>query len=338
VSAELMINRRLLGENDLDGLRTRFGPHVSNVQEAWLPFDLCFDGRPPYTARLRARNALARLMHGRLLRQLAAGRYDFIHLNSLVLHPLNDESLPFILHVREVYDGSTAKVFDAARRARAVIFIDEATCRPFREAGVRGTIINNPFDMREVDAASGERLRREWQACGKAVFALIGKLNDNKGAQFVVEAFVRAGNPRAVLVLVGEGDARYVERCRALAAGADNVVFHGLESDIDRVYAASDYVLRGEEYACIGRTIYEGLYAGCSVVVPGSLEEWDGMFEADRFRGRVHVYAPRSIADLGRLFRTLQRPERRIDGSRSNVEAYIARFDRVLEEALRTKQ
>jgi hypothetical protein len=333
-SAELMVNRRVFGRNDLEALRRRFGPFVSTVREAWLPFDMCFDGQPPHTLKLRARNALAALGRSALLRRIEAQAYDFIHLNALVLHPLIDERLPFILHVREIYDGRDPAVPAAVRKARAAIFIDEATYAPFRAAGIAGTVINNPFDMSDLDPAAGERLLRLWEVRGETLFVLIGKLNDNKGAAFVVEAFAQAGNPRAKLVLVGEGDPRYVERCKALAAGHANIVFHGFEHDVNAVYAAADYVVRGEEYACIGRTIYEGLYAGCEVVVPGTARDAEGMFEAARFGRRVHTYMPRSVTELTALFRDLPKPRRELSGARSNVDTYLQAFDDVLAQAL----
>ena len=337
-SAELMVNRRLLGTNDLDAIRSRFGSCIHRVREAWLPFARCFDQRPPYTLRLRARNALARLARGQLLAQLEGQRCDFIHLNSLALHPLVDERLPFILHVREIYDGSDPGALDAARRARALICIDEATYAPFRAAGIPGTVINNPFDMTDVDPEAGVRLREKWNAADKVVFALVGKLNENKGAKFMIESFLRAANPDAMLVLVGEGDRHYMEECRALAGTSPGVVFHGFESEIGAVYAASDYILRGEAYACIGRTIYEGLYSGCGVVVPGVAADGERMFEFERFRERVHFYAPRAAEELIRLFRTLARPARSVDGPKSNVGEFVAGFDRVIQEALAMRE
>jgi glycosyltransferase involved in cell wall biosynthesis len=335
--ADLMVNRRLGGQQDLAAIQERFGAHIVAVREAWLPFDRCCKGKPPYSLRLGLRNALAAIERESVWRKMEAERYDFIYLNSIVLHPLIHERLPFILHVREIYDGTNSRVFETARRAKGLIFIDQATAEPFRRQGVEGMILNNPIDMRAADQATGEALRARWNVGQKAVFALVGVLNESKGTEFVIECFKRAGKADALLLIVGEGELSYVERCKRAAAGQDNIVFHGFEVDVASIYAASDYVVRGEAYPCIGRTIYEGLYAGCSVVIPGDDEDQGWVFEHDRFAGRLHFYPPRDVGSLTALFTRLRRVEGQRDQPRSNVADFVRGFDQFLQRVL-TKQ
>jgi hypothetical protein len=141
-----------------------------------------------------------------------------------------------------------------------------------------------------------------------------------------------------VLVLVGEGDKHYLERCKRAAEGRSDIVFHGFDADVPAIYAASDYVLRGEAYPCVGRTIYEGLYAGCGVLIPGASEDGARMFESNRFEDRIHFYPPRSITGLTTLLRQLHRHGGERVATSSNVADFVRGFDRFLGQVLATER
>ena len=94
------------------------------------------------------------------------------------------------------------------------------------------------------------------------------------------------------------------------------------------VYALADYVLRGEAYPCVGRTIYEALYAGCGVIIPGSPANHT-LFEYERFAPRVHFYPPADEARLRAVFEALQTVKLADKRGESNVAAHVAAFDAI---------
>jgi glycosyltransferase involved in cell wall biosynthesis len=337
--AELLVTKWLTHRNDLAEIKTRFGPYVSRVWEAHLPFDRCFKGKPPATLRSRVRDSLWRWTRNKLLAEIARHQVDFVYLNSLVLHPLADERMPFIVHVREIYDGTRPEVFESLAKAAGVIFIDEATRAPFgARLAVPDVVLNNPFDLGEFDDAAVRRVRDRHGLVGKTVFAIVGSMNENKGTAFVIECFKRAQRHDAGLLIVGAGEQDYEAHCRQLAAGLDGVVFHGFEREISAIYGACDYVIRAEAYPCIGRTIYEGLYAGCGVIVPGSRDDAARMFDFARFQDRVFSYPPRNAEALTALFRTLPPYSTRPARAASNVDEFVARFDRFVSSSLVTRR
>src|SRR5690242_8724445 len=252
---ELAVNRRVFGTNDVPEIRARFGPHVQRVYELPLPFARCFKGKPLPSWRLAMRNIVSTLMRSRTHAFISRLQPDFIHLNSLVLHPLVRADLPFIVHVREIHDGADRHAYRSLCRARGVIFIDEASKAPFAHLPVPSVILNNPIDMRGGDPEKSAQLRNALGGAGKTVFGVLGQINQNKGTAFIIRSFLEARADDALLLIVGEGEPTYVEHCRRLAQGNANVSFQGFVSDVATIYGAIDFVLRGEAYPCVGRTI-----------------------------------------------------------------------------------
>jgi glycosyltransferase involved in cell wall biosynthesis len=312
-----------------DEIRAYFGPNVRRVLRFWLPFEQCYRGRPPLSrsAPIWAGYALLwRLERARFYRLASDEQYDAIHLNSVVLHPVAREDLPFVVHVREIVDHDLARVRASLRRARGVIFIDEATRGPFETARLpRSIVLNNPIDMtgvgelpiRAADRLSGDPARL-------TIFSIVGVLMPEKGVDRVIRAFRATPGTDLRLVIVGGGPQE--RELRQLAASDPRIVFWGVESDVDRVFALSDYVLRGEAYPCIGRTIYEGLYAGCGVIIPGDATA-SALFEYERFASRVHFYPPGDEAALRSVLCSLAGRKLLVKRGESNVAMHVAGFD-----------
>ena len=253
-----------------DEIRTMFGPSLRRVERTWLPFDLCYRGRPPMHRAIHryVGGWLWRLGRRRLEQRIVNEGYDAIHLNTVTLHPLVSARLPFIVHVREIVDVHQGRVASSLAAARGLIFIDRATRAPFTSLETPSVVMNNPFGMHAapIPADAAERLRAD--PADVTVFAIIGMLIPEKGVDRVVRAFRGTGHPDARLLVVGRGRDR--ARLERLARGDDRIVFWGEEREIERVYALTDYVVRGEATFAVGRTIYEGLYAGSEVIVPAS--------------------------------------------------------------------
>jgi glycosyltransferase involved in cell wall biosynthesis len=324
---DLVVPRDEKSMDDI-AIREYFGLNVRRIFRFWLPFELCYRGRAPLWKsgyRWVGLAALWRLERARF-EKLARG-YDAIHLNSVVLHPMLNAELPYILHVREIVDLDLARVRRNAQKARGVIFIDEATRAPFKDLPLhKSLVLNNAVDMTGVGAPV-----RDARLGDATVFAIVGVLIPEKGVDRVIRAFRGTRAEHARLLIVGEGE--QAGELKRLAAGDSRIVFWGVERQIERIYALADYVLRGEAYPCVGRTIYEALYAGCGVIIPGSLTEHT-LFEHERFASRVHFYPPGDEARLCEVFDTLA--PHKITGKRgeSNVAAHVAAFDAFVADAI----
>ena len=65
--------------------------------------------------------------------------------------------------------------------------------------------------------------------------------------------------------------------------------------NVNGIYAISDFIIRGEECFGVGRTVYEGLYSGCNVIIQG--ERQIDLFKIsgyDKFKKKIFFYEPRN--------------------------------------------
>ena len=338
---DMVVPKRLFGNQSLERIRERFGGRAENVWEFYLPFDSCHRFRTEPTMFHRFFEGprikiLWRFHRRRLFSLLARGRYDFIHLNSLVLHEMITPKENYIIHVREIFDGSNPRVYDSLGKARGVIFIDKATQEPFSHLALANSIVlNNPFDMTGAAALSHRDIEGDHpELRDRTVFSLIGKITERKGAEFIIRCFMDVPNADNRLLVVGEGDPRYMKKCRDIAREDPRIILWGEEADIRKIYLLTDYVLRGEPFQCVGRTIFEGLYAGCSVILPAIQEGGDFLDKYDEFRDSIFLYLPRDADQLKDLFRTLTGKKIRERKFRSNVGEYTAAFQRFVEKIL----
>lgn len=330
---DLLVQRPMLGRTDHNDLRNRFGSRIRNIYEAYLPFDPCYQyGRKELRWRIALKLydlSLRRLDSRRVTSIIGSGNYDFVHLNSLVLNPLIEGRHRYILHMRDVYDGSNPEAVERVRTAAGIIFIDEATKAPFRNVPLPNSIVlNNPFDMSGVAAYHNYRPpAADLDPERHTVFSVIGVASEQKGTGFILSTFLRLQNENARLLIVGGREESALAGYRALAAGDRRVLFWGEEPEIMKIYAITDYVLRGEPFACIGRTVYEGLYAGCRVIIPGDRDAPPPMFEADTFRDAIRFYPPRDEDALLALIASCIGDKVRNRTLRSNLDTYVRDFE-----------
>jgi glycosyltransferase involved in cell wall biosynthesis len=250
-----------------------------------------------------------------------------------VLHPLLHASFPFIIHVREIYNGTNEKVKPNLKKAKGVIFIDESTRAPFRDIGLsQSVILNNPIDMTDVCARVHPDQALTALTAGKTVFSVIGGMDKNKGVDYIIEAFIQIASPKAVLLIVGTGHESFINSCKEIAGNDNRIIFFGEEPDIKKIYQVSDYILRGEGYFCIGRTIFEGLYAGCKVIVPGAPADADKFFEFHKFADSIFFYSPKSVSALKAVLEDQvgKKVENRICGS--NLAQHVSHFNNFIQQ------
>jgi glycosyltransferase involved in cell wall biosynthesis len=330
---------RLAGAPDDAAIRRFMGPRLRRIFRFWLPWSEVYVGHSKVWQSARTHLVFPlmwRAEQRRFARFALRERYDAVHLNSLVLHPMVSADLPIILHVREILTEQHARVWADAAKARGTIFIDEATRKPFDpQLPRRHLVLNNPVDMTGVGRLPADAAARiGGDPAGLGIFAMIGDLTDEKGLPFVVESFKQVRSPNARLVLAGRARPAARAKLERLAGSDRRIIFWGEERDIAQVYTLADYVMRGEAYPCVGRTIYEALYAGCGVVIPGDPAS-HGMFEYERFAERIHFYTPRDRSGFVEQLEALAGQKQTAKHGESNVRSYVAEFDRFVRDAIR---
>jgi glycosyltransferase involved in cell wall biosynthesis len=338
VDADVLLPRSLRHPRDLSRTAAFYG--FRKAYELSLPVDLALVGVKRgfkdqiYGALHHINWQRDRCLYHKLLQR---NRYDVIHLNSVTLHRLTRPGLPFISHIREVITKPSSPALANLQEGLGLIFIDEATRKPFSDRGnnIPSTVLNNPVDMSDINdfenSFSHPLLRSD-----TTLFSIVGQIYESKGVEFVIRAYRKGAAPNTMLIIAGEGPATYVERCREAAGGDPRIVFWGAEKEIKRIYASTDYVVRGETRHCVGRTIYEGLYAGCNVIMPG-LGEPIFLFEVDKFLPRVALYKARDLESLADTFATFSGRKVNNRVGQSNIGAYVRTFDAFLDRCLTAK-
>ncbi|HUS31999.1 MAG TPA: glycosyltransferase family 4 protein [Kofleriaceae bacterium] len=337
VEIDLAVPRWANADDDTQ-IRAFFGERVQRIHHLWLPWSEVYVGRPPI--RLSARTHLLfpltwRAQQRSFEKLVRTERYDGVHLNSLVLHPMLRADAPMTFHVREILAEQHAVVRADAARARGVVFIDEATKKPFEpRLPAKHIVLNNPVDMTSVGTPPPDAARKlGGNPDDLTIFTMVGTLNDEKGVPFAIEAFRQVKSPDVRLVLVGSTPPVLADRIRTLAAADKRIIVWGEERNIESIYTLADYVVRGEPYHCVGRTVYEALYAGCGVVIMGDAITQQ-LFEFERFSDRIHFYPPRNAKAFAEVIEGLAGKKRTAKRGESNVERYITEFDRFIRSAL----
>jgi glycosyltransferase involved in cell wall biosynthesis len=328
IEADLLLPRSFRRPRDLAASTARFAS-IRRAYEISMPVDL---------GLLGIRRGFADIAHGaahwlawqrdRTLyrRILQDGKYDIVHFNSPVLHQMMLPGLPAVTHMRDIIIDSASPVIDKLADGAGIVFIDAATRQPFArlEGSTRAITLNNPIDMRGV--ARAQPLEHPQLTPATTVFSIIGRVSQLKGVALVVDAFRKSAGVRDVLLVVGAGSESYTAHCRTLAANDPRILFWGEERNMERVYASTDYVVRGDPAPCVGRTIYEGLYSGSRIIMPGPPEA-DLIFEAERFGDAIRFYVPGSKDALAKSFAASSGKKVTARNYRSNVSDYVAAFD-----------
>lgn len=273
-----------------------------------------------------------------LKKHINSGEYDYVHLNSLALCMLIDENNNYIIHVREIFRGSPDEfknVCNKLRLAKKIIFIDDATYEPFKGVVENSIILNNPFDMTCLKDISSEAVSEKYCIpSGKVIFSILGVIIEMKGVEFVISAFHKSKRQDICLLIVGRiGSAHYFQKCLDASNSDPRILFIGNTTEPEEIYKISDYIIRGDDCFCIGRTIYEGLYSGCDVILPicNSID-CNRLFEIDAYRTRVSSYMVRNIESLKSIIDNCGKIDKNLRDLGSNVREYVAEFNNFIEK------
>ena len=341
---DLLICRSFTRKPDEAELRGLLGKHLQNIYTVWMPRYRCqyYDKVSlPSECSHVVNNIMAFFGRGKRTRVIRQGGYDYVHLNSLVLFPVIDGNARYIVHAREIINPQYRRIGQFARaleRAAGIIYIDEATRIPI-EAVVRNKraiVLNNPFDMTWVaDTGYEESLRKYGVTQANTIFAMLGQVGDNKGSKFVLRSFMRHANPDSRLLIVGNNNHAYGRECEKMTENDGRVIYCGEMKDTGSVYRISDYIIRGEPQFCIGRTIYEGLYAGAGVIIPGHETDIEKMQSGDELRRKIHFYEPESEEALAAVIQECSHVRQTDRTFMSNIGHYMERYNRFIDR--RTK-
>jgi glycosyltransferase involved in cell wall biosynthesis len=252
-------------------------------------------GAPRYNSNLKIifRNIKEKIFRPAIYKIIKKNHYDFIHINSLLLHQVVRKEFPFLIHIREIYDNSNYEAINSINQTKGAVFIDEATFLPFKDLlKIPKKIIINPVDMRNLaDVSESNFLNLDLENRNHVIFSIIGAIVEEKGVDFIIKAFSQIENPFIRLVIAGDDSHKYAQRVKN-ATIDKRVIFTGHLKETYSLYKISDYVIRGESIQCIGRTMIEALFAGCDVIVPGE-KKFVEFADNESMSSRIHLYKPR---------------------------------------------
>ena len=267
-----------------------------------LPFSLVFKGgSSDYSKKIyRIYGEIISLfyfifVYNRILKQ---EKITIVHLNSLVLWPLLvvlPKSMKRVIHIREVPNTSIEAriaIFITNHCATGIVSIDPITNIPFVKSG-KSQIIPNPFHMTESRRlrAFKDTIKTELGIPPKSlVVSLFGPVGKQKGIDFLIRIidastrintieFLVLGTPQGV-----EGE-KYIQ----ILKGYTNVTYFPEQKDTTKFYAITDVVIRCEDYLPLGRTVWEGIFAGGIALVPVNKKD-DISVIADYIEKYIYTY------------------------------------------------
>lgn len=327
-----------IDEREIRGL---LGKHLRRIYICWLPRYRCiaFD-KISIVSELShyINNFMALVYSVQRKRIIKQGNYDYVHLNSVVLFPVIDDNAVYVMHVREIINSAYYNINGLVKKMRksgGIICIDEATDSSLRQVfpEERGIILNNPFSMLRLKNVSYEdNLQKYGLNEENTVFAMLGQVTENKGAKFVIQAFMRQHNEKSRLLIVGNHNHSYGRECEEMAKSDERIIFCGELKDTTGIYRISDYILRGDPQFCIGRTIFEGLYAGCGVIIPGCGDDLQFFPEGTKFQEKIKFYPPGNSAALSDAIEVQAVVKQTDRILHSNVDDYVNQYNQYINK------
>lgn len=333
---DLMICKSFTAKVDEKEIRKQLGRHLGKIYVVWMPRYRCqyYDRVSLFRECSHVINNIMSLFSTGIRRSIIRkGRYDYVHLNSLVLYPIIDKDARYIIHAREVINPRyrrISRLVRALEHASGIIYIDEATRIPIEKImhNDRAMVLNNPFDMTKIAEIDYDSSLAQYGLTEKnTIFAMLGQVGDNKGSKFVLRAFMKHNNPESRLLIAGNHQHSYGRECEKMTERDSRIIYCGELKDTGNIYRVSDYIIRGEPQFCIGRTIYEGLYSGAGVIIPGHLTDIIQMQDGEQLREKIHFYEPGSEESLAE---TIQECSNRKQDSReckSNIDNYMKQYN-----------
>ena len=101
-------------------------------------------------------------------------------------------------------------------------------------------------------------------------------------------------------------------------------MFLGEKEHIEEIYLLSDYIIRADESFVTGRTVYEGLYADCNVILQiDADEDKEKVHDYKKFEKKLFFYKTRNQDSLVSLLEEIPNEKVSERSANSNILEYI---------------
>ncbi|MDR3490480.1 MAG: hypothetical protein P4M12_00390, partial [Gammaproteobacteria bacterium] len=285
-------------------------PSIKNIKSVITPYRFNYDGvsqRVDHTFRTRLHRIISLMRWNMLTNTINQFNPQIIHLSSLVLAPLASwfkhhmdmPTIPIVGHVRELLRKPlSVNEIHEIEFLDMLICIDSAAKSRLLDVMTgaigddRVAVVQNPF--RSSLASPDPDLFEGIDLNSTTVFAIVGEVSRDKGVKKVCEDFLKANLSGSVLLVVGEGkDTKYVEEVEKLCNNnRGKLLWIGQHPNlIDRgFFNGVDVIVRGDATFRTGRTVYEALFSGANVLLPGDKTDLDNDPSLAVFRNQVFLY------------------------------------------------
>ncbi|MBD5482521.1 MAG: glycosyltransferase [Lachnospiraceae bacterium] len=316
-------------------LKRFYGKNVKKIYRFCLPFRQSTHGLKLKMEKEDVRKWVRRekgylLDKKKIYKLIRMNHYRFVHLNSYILYPLLTSQFPMYIHIREVFEGGNLTrmiVHRKLRQAHGVIFIDPVVREAIGSCNQKELVLNNPFNQIGVMSVNKEEVYNNFHLPeGRTILAFVSACsNEIKGQNYVIEEFLRAGCTKSELLIVGSEASKEYKH-------VPGIHFLGRMENMEQIYAISDFVVRGDVMFATGRTTYEALYSGCSVMIPGKrASDKEKFFEYEKFCDRIQFYEPRKKDALADLIKSVDGKKKEKCLGLSNETEYVRQFLQFVE-------
>lgn len=167
--------------------------------------------------------------------------------------------------------GYTLLAVFASRIIAVSDYVREFTLKYFPFISARKiTVIHNGIDIARLHMSHGkEESRRSLGiAPGEFVIGFIGRLEEQKGIQYLLEAVKELNNSftHLKIIIAGDGALRKSLEEHARASALNNIVFLGYQRDTPKLYSAFDVFVLPSLFEGLPVSAIEAMAAGCPVV------------------------------------------------------------------------
>lgn len=354
---DIMFDKRILKRIPMDDIYKYAGSNCRKIMFAYYPSNFhCLDTESSLWNFKQSAYKTLRSIAGAYYNTFKAylnknylnkvlSHYDLIVLNSFVLHNLLGSHTPTILYVRELASKNLRnKIMNKVNSASGIICIDKTVekylllHRNF-DTNIPRIVLTNPFDMSAVKEVDTREVRKQYGIKeNQIVFAIAGVISASKGVDFIVEAFDKAKRNDATLLVVGKYDKNKLalELIKKYSYN-NNINFIGEVLNMEEVYSITDYLLRGEDRYCTGRTVQEALYSGCSILIQGDSSHLEEFNMFPNYKQRINFYEPRNTIALMEQLNRLSKVEKNIT-EYSNIKEYMSKFINFAESIARKEE
>lgn len=193
-------------------------------------------------------------------------RISHSHLSDLGL----DFKLPFRLYARLAMKNNPSSYFACSKKAGQWLF-----GKKIMNSG-KLIVLNNAVNVRDFsfNKTAREEIRQELAAGDRLVIGHIGRFNEQKNHDFLIDVFkaVHQKNKNALLVLAGEGHLRpIIERKVEKLGLSDSVRFLGVRSDVSKLLQGIDLFLFPSLFEGLPVVMIEAQAAGLRCIVSDTI-------------------------------------------------------------------